>query len=1059
MSEPHDDSDEIDESTSRASWKWWKFFALVAIVIGILPSVVSITGTGAQVLSWVHPELAKVTQFEQLNVHWWAPVECRGLRISNTREWAQDAPPMLTVERISTARPLWQIAACFGKNIDATVTSPELTLIDSSEHSNLSDAIEDLSGSSESGGSTFPCRITVERGRVSVASRPNADSAFQDSQTTDHSYTSEVLISGIECRVSTLNSSASLPDVSLLAAVGDHDGSDSSPHARMAGEGPTMHPRIAARLDDLAADYSPIQIDPVDHAQSNAAPTIELRLEAAEDSSRHAIRFQASGIELETLQPVVAQLSPGVRCRGRISMRAEGMMLGDVPTAGMALRFAMKGANILWQQPTWDRGEALDVRTLDANCGLAIAEDGIVVQTLTADCPFARLSGDGEIRLPTERFLQSILDQAGSDSNNRSEVISQAQAAAAGQINVDGRINLVAIAEMLPKTLHLRDGLSLQQGTARFAMRTRTEPSSEATSAPLSWQAVLETSPIVAQHNGRTLRWDESLRLNGSGPLSLSSVSLNQATLSGDFGRVTATPASADTVSVRGNVNMDRLWSLLGQFVDIEAPGVRGNVDLAAHVEMPTTDECRLRDVKVTADNLQLETPAIAIRMNKPLLSMLEGQLLAQGTGAAVRGLLAPWIDCSFLARESHVALQMDAAPPERLTVVAEVNPGSTASRTNPGQVYSPTSINHARLALDIDTDSSPGHYVIRRGRLQVPGLQADLSGTLESVENWMTTNLVVDADYDLGILSRVLVDGSQSAVSLSGRKQTRLTLQGAPVTWDGSGPSTAEPFHVAGEFAWDSASLDGIELGPATAVFQVDKGQLQTEPIRCSINGGELHAMANYDLRSKELALGAGSRIENVTLTPEVCSKWMGYVTPLLSDAASVNGTISARVQRFRYLMDAPYSSEMTGTVRIHNATASPGRSLTPLLQAVDLLRPDRRSVVRDLTLPEQTIQCELRNGVMTHDQVLLALSGYRLRTRGSVGLDQRINMTLDIPLERSDDARAGRMVSVPVAGTIRSPSIDLSRLLQDAGSQRIQSEIDEQLGRGINRLFDKLR
>jgi hypothetical protein len=66
---------------------------------------------------------------------------------------------------------------------------------------------------------------------------------------------------------------------------------------------------------------------------------------------------------------------------------------------------------------------------------------------------------------------------------------------------------------------------------------------------------------------------------------------------------------------------------------------------------------------------------------------------------------------------------------------------------------------------------------------------------------------------------------------------------------------------------------------------------------------------------------------------------------------------------------------------------------------------------------------------------------------------------MTLDIPLERSDDSRSGRIVAVPVTGTIQSPSIDLQRLLQDAGSQRIQSEIDDQLGRGLNRLFDKLR
>ncbi len=1059
MSEPDQEVVQNEASSIRSSSKWMKRFGLVIALVGILPTAISFTGTGARVLSWVHPELARVTRFERLDLHWWAPIECHGLQISNTREWAKDAPPLLTVERLTTNRPLWQIALAFGRNVETSCVSPELTLIESSVHSNLTDAMEDLSGAQDSGGTTFPCHITVEHGRVSVARRPESKSAFADTQPMANSYVTETLISGIECSVSTLNTAATFPEVSLVAAIGDHDNEDRTAGSRIAVGRSSMNPRVAARLDDLAADYAPIQIEVPESDERDITPTVALRMESIDESDRHSLRFQASDVELEMLRPLLAQFNPGVRCKGRLSLRGEGMMLGDKPSAGMAFRFAMKGADILWQQPSWDRSEALDVSSLTAECGLAIAEDGIVVQNMTANCPFARLTGNGEIRLPTERLLRTILSKTKDGDSDRVQMISEAQAAAAGQISIDGSLDLVAVAEMLPKTLRLREGLRLQQGTAKFAVRTRTQPSSEPNPEPLTWQAILETSPIVAQHNGRTLQWVEPIRLNSSGPLSLSTASLSQATFSGDFGRITATPASADTVSVRGNVNTDRLWGLLGQFVNLEAPGIRGNVELAAHIGMPTTDELHLRGVKLQADNLLVETPAVALHMNQPLLSMLEGQLLCRGTGAAVQGLLAPWLDCSFLARESIIAVQMDAAPPERLTVVAEVKPGSTASRSGGASVYASGSINQARLALDIDTDAEPGHYVIRQGRIQVPGFQADLNGTMQSTGNWMTTDLLIDADYDLASVSRILSNSLTTPVSLTGRKRSQFAIQGAPIAWDGNGPAGAEPFQVSGEFAWESANLDGIQLGPATAVFQLNQGQLQTEPIRCSVNGGQLHAMINYDLRTNELALGTGSRVENVTLTPDVCSKWLGYVAPFLADAASVNGTISARVQRFRYLMDSLQASDIGGTLHIHRASASPGRSLTQLLQAIDTLRPKHRSAVRDITFPEQQVQCELRNGVVTHDQVLLALSGYQLRTRGSVGLDQRINMTLDIPLERSDDSRAGRMVSVPVTGTIRSPSLNLGRLLQDAGSQRIQDEIDDQLGRGIDRLFDKLR
>jgi hypothetical protein len=95
----------------------------------------------------------------------------------------------------------------------------------------------------------------------------------------------------------------------------------------------------------------------------------------------------------------------------------------------------------------------------------------------------------------------------------------------------------------------------------------------------------------------------------------------------------------------------------------------------------------------------------------------------------------------------------------------------------------------------------------------------------------------------------------------------------------------------------------------------------------------------------------------------------------------------------------------------------------------------------------------------MLTHDQLLLTLSGYNMRSRGSVGLNKQLDLTLDIPLEKAKTGSSGRMVSVPVQGTVSHPSIDAGRLIQDAGRQKIQSEINKKLDRGLNQLFDKLR
>jgi len=337
--------------------------------------------------------------------------------------------------------------------------------------------------------------------------------------------------------------------------------------------------------------------------------------------------------------------------------------------------------------------------------------------------------------------------------------------------------------------------------------------------------------------------------------------------------------------------------------------------------------------------------------------------------------------------------------------------------------------------------------------------VSAELSGTLKTDGDWMTTQLVVDADYDLAVLSRMVLNNPNGAIRLTGRKKSRFTIQGMPAFWDGSGPDDADPLEVAGEISWESADVYGLRLGPGVAPFQFKRGQLQTEPIRCSLNGGQLSTMVNYDLRQNYVALASGSRVERIAVTEELASQWLGYVTPLLADSAGIRGSVSARADRFRYDLDRPESSEIVGTVDIHGITASPGNSLSRLLQAMDTLRRDRRSLVRDLTIPAQQVQCQLRNGVITHDQVLLTLSGYDLRSRGSVGLNKQINLTLDIPLEKSNTVNSGQTITVPVNGTVSRPSIDVGRLIQDVGTQRIQDEFGDQLDRGLNRLFDQLR
>lgn len=1026
--------------------------------VALLPSLVTVTGVGAHGLNWIHSELARVTEFDNLALHWWAPVECRGLRIRNTRVWSQEAPPLLAAQRMTTSQPLWKIAMNLGQGIQVTIVEPELNLINTDDGSNLNDAIQDLAGKQKVDGAAFPCRVAIMNGRINVANVKSKATDPADKANVD--YVVETLISRIQCEVSTLDTTSALPNVSLVAMLSSDEISTATAQRTSASSGATVHPRIAARLDELAADFQPLALQiSGEQSESMDAPSVEIQLGPVGDGTQRALRFVARGLQLDVLEPLIAQLIPGVRCRGLLSVQGEALMLGKSPSDGFALRAAVRAAGVEWRQATWQAGETLQMSTASADCAIAVAEDGIIVQKLSVECPFASVTGDGEIRLPAEQLLKSILESGQEVDAERVPAISEAEAAAAGQVNIRGKADLVGLSRMLPRTLQLREGLQLQKGIVEFSVRTQAETSPENGLQTLDWQAVVKTSPLIALHNGKTLRWDAPLRLKCTGPLRTTTLKLRSVSLSGDFGQLNATPLD-DALDVHGRINVDRLWSHLGQFIDGDAPGIRGEVQVDAHVGLPPSGDVLLRDVKVLANNLQVESKQLTVRVDQPLLKMLDGQLSVKGSGAAVQSLAAPWTDLNWLAEESQVSMQLDASPPERITVVGEVRSGSTASMSPiPWQASSTLRINQAQLALDIDTDSEPDHYIIRSGRLQIPGVNAEVSGTLKTAGEWMTTQLVVDADYDLATVSRMVLNDPNGDIRLTGRKQSRLTIQGTAAFWDGSGPDNAEPFEVAGEIGWSSADVYGLQLGPATVPFRLKMGQLQTESIRCSLNGGQLSTMVNYDLRQNQVALASGSRVEKIAVTEELAGQWLGYVAPFLADSAGVRGTVSARVSRFRYDFDHPESSDIVGTVDIHGITASPGNSLSMLLEAMDTLRPGGRSLVRDLSIPAQQLQCRLRNGILTHDQLLFTLSDYNMHSRGSVGLNKQVNLTIDIPLEKANTGSSGRMVSVPVHGTLSHPSIDVGRLIHDAGRQRLQSEIDNQLDRGLNQLFDKLR
>jgi hypothetical protein len=131
------------------------------------------------------------------------------------------------------------------------------------------------------------------------------------------------------------------------------------------------------------------------------------------------------------------------------------------------------------------------------------------------------------------------------------------------------------------------------------------------------------------------------------------------------------------------------------------------------------------------------------------------------------------------------------------------------------------------------------------------------------------------------------------------------------------------------------------------------------------------------------------------------------------------------------RVPLDDPTRAQAKLTLVVHRAAvgASPVASeLAKLLGAANTT----------MTLAsEESVPVQVANGRVSHQNFGFRVGGTTLHTSGSVGFDDTLDLTVDVPLPKTlpalknnpllQKAVAGKVVRVPVRGTLAKPAIDV--------------------------------
>jgi len=397
----------------------------------------------------------------------------------------------------------------------------------------------------------------------------------------------------------------------------------------------------------------------------------------------------------------------------------------------------------------------------------------------------------------------------------------------------------------------------------------------------------------------------------------------------------------------------------------------------------------------------------------------------------------------------------------------------SVASRspgvTTPTLVWAEPSI---VTGIQGEWTSQDGSVDLQTLKLQTPWL--DYQGNLKYQPSEASQSLVSDgqAVYDAGLLS-------QKLESIIGKNFQMTGQQTAPVSFRWNREMQASTPALAGlqantRLGWQQARVIGIDVGKADVPVTIEGGIL-TSAAEIPVSGGKLRWDISSDLSQDTLLIEQKPMtiLENVAITPEMCSGWLKYVAPLVAETTSIDGRLSLTINEAKLAPTNLSGQTVDGQLIMHRAEVGPGplaNEVTGLIRQIEALRradPSQTSNNQNrawLQLPEQQIAFRMIDGKVYHRDLRFSVGDASLTTAGYVDIAGGMEMMVSLPIPEAWTQRGpvmaalrGQTLQFPLRGSITRPQLDAS-LLGQLGRQTIENAAQGLLQQGINRGLEKL-
>jgi hypothetical protein len=337
------------------------------------------------------------------------------------------------------------------------------------------------------------------------------------------------------------------------------------------------------------------------------------------------------------------------------------------------------------------------------------------------------------------------------------------------------------------------------------------------------------------------------------------------------------------------------------------------------------------------------------------------------------------------------------------------------------------------RLEADGDYRDSTDAVTLSVAKVDRPGFGLDAKGSLSKLTSTQDVSLTGTLKYDWAKLTPLVREFVGASFNATGSGTRAVSVNGQlnpPGAVPRAGMFVAMNADAA--LGWDSIKAYGFDVGAGELKGKMTRGVVTVSPITATFCEGKvtLAPTVKLDTTPGEMTLAKGAVIERAKLTPAATAGALGYALPAIANAGQAEGEISASIGDNRLILGDFTKSNAQGTLVIHKATIGAG----PVASEVAKLLGAKNTT---MTLAnESTVPVQVANGRVHHQNFTFKISGTTLHTSGSVGFDQTLDLVVDVPLPKDLPALknnpllikavAGKVVKVPVKGTLSKPMID---------------------------------